>query len=147
MGGLGPALRALALLDPDCPDVLRAYLETRDGEHEGYALNIVVPAFFKRHGWCDSSAVRFGIYATLNRFWGGGHPPEGFTGMRDAMAHLLTPEEAAEAVLQEAEHFGRKPEWGYDAAAYREAFRSVLDTANPFEAAVCNAVCEAPPAA
>ena len=143
VGGLGPALLALALLDPDSLDVLRAYLETRDGEHEGFCLDIVVPAFFKCHGWRDAEAVRFGIYATLNRFWGGRRPPEGFAGMRDAMARLLTPEQAAEALLQEAEHFGRKPDWGHDAAAYREAFRSLLDTANPFEAAVCNTVREA----
>ena len=142
VGGLGPALHALALLDPNCVDVMRAYLETRDGEHEAYALDVVVPAFFERHGWCDAAAVRFGIYATLNRFWGGRRPPEGSAGLRDAMARLLTPEEAAEAVLREAEHFGRRPEWGYDAAAYREAFRSLLDAANPFEAAVRNAMDE-----
>ena len=139
-GGLGPALHTLALLDPDACDVMRAYLETRDGEHEAYALEVVVPAFFERHGWYDAAAVRFGIYATLNRFWGGRRPPAGFVGMRDAMARLLTPEEAAEVVLREAEHFGRKPESGYDAAVYREVFRSLLDAANLFEAAVRDAI-------
>ncbi len=145
VGGLGPALHALALLDPDGLDVLRAYLETRDGEHEGYALDVVVPAFFKRHGWRDAAAVRFGIYATLNRFWGGRQPPEGFDGMWTAMARLLTPGEAAMAVLREAEHFGGKPEWGHDAAVYRGAFRSLLDTGNPYEAAVRDALREALP--
>ncbi len=145
VGGLGPALHALSLLDPDGLDVLRAYLETRDGEHEGYALDVVVPAFFKRHGWRDAAAVRFGIYATLNRFWGGRQPPEGFDGMWTAMARLLTPGEAAMAVLREAEHFGGKPEWGHGAAVYRGAFRSLLDTGNPYEAAVRDALREALP--
>ncbi len=140
VGGLGPALRALALLDPDGLDVLRAYLETRDGEHEGYALNVVVPAFFKRHGWRDAAAVRFGIYATLNRFWGGRHPAEGFAGMRKAMARLLTPGEAVAAVLREAEHFGGKPDWGYDAAANRAAFCSLLSPTDPFEVAVLDGI-------
>ena len=145
VGGLGPALRTLALLDPDCLDVLRAYLETRDGEHEDYCLDTVVPAFFECHGWRDAAAVRFGIYATLNRYWGGRQPPEGFDGMWEAMALLLTPGEAAEAVLREAEYFGQKPDWGDDAAAYRAAFRSLLDTANPYEAAVRDALTDASP--
>jgi hypothetical protein len=146
VGGLGPALHALARLDPDCVDVLRAYLETRDGEHEGYSLDTVVPAFFERHDWRDADAVRFGIYATLNRFWGGRQPPEGFDGMWTAMERHLTPAEAAAAVRQAAEHFGQKPDWGHDAAAYRAAFRSLLDPAVPFEAAVRDGLAESPPA-
>ena len=144
VGGLGPALHALALLDPDGQDVLRAYLETRDGEHECFCLETAVPAFFERHGWRDAEAVRFGIYATLNRYWGGRKPARGFHGMRTAMARLLTPGEAVAAVLREAEHFGSKPEWGYDAAAYRAAFCSLLSPTDPFEAAVLDGIAGGP---
>ena len=147
VGGLGPALHALALLDPDCLDVLRAYLETRDGEHEGYCLDVVVPAYLDRHGWRDAATVRFGMYATLNRFWGGSTPADGFGGMSEAMAEFMTSADVAATVLQEAEHFGRKAEYGYDTAAYRAAFRTLLDPGRPFEAAVLDALPEAPPAA
>jgi hypothetical protein len=144
IAAFGSALRALALLDPDCLDVLRAYLETRDGEHEGYCLDVVVPAFLERHGWRDAEAVRFGIYATLNRFWGGRKPPEAFQGLRSAMARLVTVEDATETVLREAEHFGRKPDWGYDASAYRAAFCTLLSPADPFEAAVLDGLADDP---
>ena len=144
IGGLGSALRALAILDPECLDVLRAYLETRDGEHEGHCLDVVVPAYLDRHGWRDAATVRFGIYAVLNCFWGG-RDPYGIDGLREAMADLSTPEDVATTVLREAEHFGRKPDWGHDAGIYRAAFRALLNSALPFEAAVLDGLREIEP--
>lgn len=135
VGGLGPALHALALLDPACTDVLRAYLDTRDGEHEAYCLDVVVPTYLRRYGWRDAGTVQFGIYAALNRFWGGRHP-YGIDGLHEAMAELCTPEKVAATVRQEAEHFGRKSDGRHNAPAYAEAFRRLLDPDRPFDSAV-----------
>ncbi|SFK54347.1 hypothetical protein SAMN04488125_102350 [Methylorubrum salsuginis] len=135
IGALGSALHALAVLDSDALDIVRVYLEKRDGEHEGYCWGTVLPAYFNRQGWHDAETVRFGIYAVLNRFWGGAHPYD-LDGLREAMEKLMTPADVAETVRREADAFGRKPEWNYDAAAYRAAFCTILDPAINFEAAV-----------
>lgn len=135
IGALGSALHALAILDPDALDVVRAYLEKRDGEHECYCWEAVLPAYFDRHGWLNAETVRFGIYAVLNCFWGGAHPYD-LDGLREAMKKLMTPPDVAETVRREADAFGRKPEWDYDAATYRAAFCAILDPAISFEAAV-----------
>ncbi len=141
IGALGSALHALAILDPDALDVVRVYLEKRDGEHEGYCWDAVLPAYFNRHGWQNAETVRFGIYAVLNRFWGGAHPYD-LEGLREAMEKLTTPPDVAVTVRREADAFGRKPEWDYDAATYRAAFCALLDPAVNFEAAVLDGLKE-----
>ena len=54
---LGPAIRAITLLDPTRTSVLRNFLALRDHEHETYVEKVILPDFAKRHGWQNEQTI------------------------------------------------------------------------------------------
>lgn len=144
---LAHAMRALVLLDPDSLNVFRAYLAKRDGEHEGYCRDTIVPDYVKAHGWRDRTALRFGIYFTLNLFWGGlmgGSVNR--NGLMIAAAELVGAGEFADMVLAEAAAFNLEPQWNdQDENFYVACFFAGLDKNEPFETKVREALMQLRP--
>jgi hypothetical protein len=63
---MGPAMRALILLDPTALDILAAFLKLQDVEHEEYCGYVILPDFAERHGWSSQDAVTVGMDYLLN---------------------------------------------------------------------------------
>jgi hypothetical protein len=139
---LAHAMRALVLLDPDSLDIFRTFLAKRDGEHEGYCRETIMPDYVSAHGWRDRAALRFGIYFTLNLFWGGlmGGSVNS-DGLMSAAAGMVEASEFADMVLAEAAAFNLNPQWNdQDEEHYIACFFAGLDKKEPFEAEVREAL-------
>ena len=139
---LGHAMRALVLLDPDALDVFRVFLAKRDGEHEGYCRDTILPDYVRTHGWRNRKALRFGIYFTFNMLWGGGGcGPINGGGLMTAASCMVSPKEFVDLVTTEASALRLDPLWNdQDEGYYLSCFYTGLDKADPFQAAVGEAL-------
>jgi hypothetical protein len=142
IAALGSAMRALVLLEPDALDVFRAYLAKRDGEHEGYCRETILPDYLRAHGWRNRETLRFGIYFAYNMFWGGltgGRVNS--NGLMTAAAQMVSAGEFVAMLLAEAAAFNLDPQWNdQDEEFYLASFYAGLDKADPFQAQVGEAL-------
>ena len=116
IAAFGQAVRALVLLDPGSLDVLRLYMTKRDGEHESFCGDVVLPDFLKRHGWHDEAVLGFGVFFAINRIWGGRGPENRIWneyGLIDAASAMMTAEAFAELVLAELRSHDLEPQWNH----------------------------------
>ena len=145
--GLGSAMRALLILDSESIDLFRQYLEIRDGEHESYCSNEILPDYVQTHGWRNKDALRFGIYASLNAFWGNvsdGNPNK--CSLLEAAAELVTAEEFTDMLISEATTFSLDPLWNnQDQDWYILNFLSYLDTADQYNKKIIDTLIERKP--
>ncbi|MGI9421959.1 MAG: hypothetical protein ACR2PA_02120 [Hyphomicrobiaceae bacterium] len=109
---LGPAMRALVLMDAGSLDILRTYMSKRDGEHEIYCWQEIFPDLIAQHGWCDDTMFSFGIFATLNVNWGG---HSGFDrnryGLLTAASKRYPASKFARMILTEIAKFEARQQW------------------------------------
>ncbi len=110
IGAFGPALHALMVLDADTLDVFRDYLALRDGEHEKYSTDVIMPSFIAAHGWRTDETLRFGIYFALVREHDGTRASAGFLnefGLLEAAEEMLSPAMFATMIDEELDGFER----------------------------------------
>jgi hypothetical protein len=139
IAALGPALRALVLLDPDALDVFRIYLSKRDGEHEGYCRGTIMPDFVKTHGWRDRKALQFGIYFILNSFWGGFSLNPNEYGLLTAASCMVSAKDFVGMLLGEVFAFNPTPQWSHqNEEGYLASFGAGLDEGDGYQAAVAH---------
>jgi hypothetical protein len=105
MAALCHALRAFMLLDTggSC-DVMRAYMNQRDGEHECFSIDVLFPEMKKRNGWATEDDIRFGVFVALNSIRGGREPAKAVwnvAGLIDAAPSIVAGARFAELVLDE----------------------------------------------
>jgi hypothetical protein len=105
MAALCHALRALMLLDAGGSyDVMRAYMNQRDPEHESFSADVLFPEMKERDGWAGEDDVRFGVFVALNSIRGGRGPAEAVWnvgGLIDAARSIVPGARFAELVLEE----------------------------------------------
>lgn len=92
------ALCALALLDPDCLDVYRLYIEKGDHYHDHGPYDLYAE-FLDRHGLRSEVDVRFGVFLTMKGWDDLRVDPTSFL---EGAAQLVTPERFTELVMEEA---------------------------------------------
>ncbi len=116
IAAFGHAVRALVLLDPGFLDVLRLYMTKRDGEHECFCGDVILPDFLKRYGWRDPAVLGFGVFFAINRIWGG-RVPESLIwneyGLIDAASGMMKAEAFANLVLAELRRHDLDPQWNH----------------------------------
>jgi hypothetical protein len=114
MGALGPAARALGILDVASLPLLQRYALCLDDEHEHYFAGNIVPDLVRKHGWADRRIVefviwfmRFDFYNVIKSY---GEVWRGW-GMGDALRGTVPPKELAliiaSAVEQHSPCFGQ----------------------------------------
>ncbi len=107
------ALRAYVLLDPNPLQTFRRFLAARDGEHEFYCGDVLLPKFAEAVGWRGEEGIKFGIYALINLSWGLGNPPAQNYGIFGAAREQLQPTQLARIIIEEAEAFDLTPQWNH----------------------------------
>ena len=137
VAGLGYALRALVILDPNSLDVFRAYAAKRDGEHEVYCCRVLFPEYVARHGLKDEAAIRFGVYLTINQMWGGLTIDRVPFGLMEAAKVFVPPKRFYEILMQEIQAFNLKPQWSDQTKDwYRDEFSRMLDRTDSYQQAI-----------
>jgi hypothetical protein len=133
---MGYTMRALALLDANSTDILRAFMAKRDGEHEIYCWGTIVPDLIERHGWRDREMLRFGVFVVLNIRWGGsGGGDANCYGLLAAAENQVSPSEFADMVIAEIKKFEMEQQWNdQDEFWQLQEFCSDLDVNQPFQA-------------
>lgn len=138
IAAFGHAVRALVLLDPESLDVLRLYMTKRDGEHECYCGDVIMPEFLKRYGWRDEAVLRFGVFFAINRIWGGLRPEAQIWneyGLLDAASGMLKADAFADLVLAELHSHDLAPQWNHQepkTGYYLSTLVAGLDPSDPY---------------
>jgi hypothetical protein len=136
--GLASALRALVLLDRRSIDLWRRYLCVRDGEHEAFCHDLLLPEFIEMHGWSDQEAIRFGIFCAVNWAWGcGGYTSHPGRELLRAAARMMSVEEFVDTLSDEVRHRAWPDLWKDQTDAwYFSGFAASLDRNSRYEMSI-----------
>lgn len=123
MPPLGPALKALLILDIEKVNIFRLFIQRHDSEYEKYCEHILIPDLIAKHSWEKESLIRTAAYycadhmgnTGVSSFWaiGGFWLPS--NNMIEGAKKFYSADNLAKIISEEYIHFHKTPvpEW-YD---------------------------------